>query len=150
VTRRRDYALKFGEDGSVEFYSVFLDGLHYHMDDPIGDSRDFLWKYVRECHGRIIYLSGRRQGTEEHTESWLRTHGYPNGEIIHRQMGCKSLWFKSDWIQQLRSRYWVDAHIGDRVDDDGKAAKYNGVKFVHIKDHVWPASSVILQRFRLN
>lgn len=148
IERRREYALQFGPDGSVDFYTALLDGAHYHMDDPIPASRDFLWRYVRELRGKIVYLSGRRQGTESHSEKWLREHGFPGGEIIHREMGHRSLWFKSEWIQTLRNEYWVDAHIGDRLDDDGNAAKYNGVKFVHIKDHIWPSYTDLFDRFQ--
>jgi predicted secreted acid phosphatase len=147
VTRRREYALRFGEDCSIEFYSVFLDGQHYHMDTPIKSSVDFLWRYVREIKGKIVYLSGRRKGTEDQTESWLRKHGFPNGQIIHREMGHRSVYFKSDWIRTLRETYWIDAHFGDRLEDDEKAARYNGIKFIHIRDRMWPNVDDLIARF---
>ena len=148
VTRRREYALQFGEDCSVEFYTVFLDGEHYPMDDPIVASRDILCRYVSELNGKIVYLSGRRQGTEEQTELWLRQHQFPNGQIIHRAMGQKSVWFKSEWLEALRRKYWIDAHIGDRLEDDERAARYSGVQFVHIKDHQWPTADDLFTKFR--
>jgi len=132
---------------SVEFYTTFLDGQFYHMDEPILASIECLWRYIRECKGRVVYLSGRRQGTEEATERWLRQHGFPNGEIIHREMGHRSLYFKSYWLGVLREKYWVDAHIGDRLEDDGGAARYRGIKFIHIQDRVWPPLEDIISKF---
>ena len=95
-----------------------------------------------------MYLSGRRQGTEDATERWLRQHGFPHGQIIHREMGNRSLYFKSSWLRELRNQYWVDAHIGDRLEDDGGAARYTGIKFIHIKDRLWPSVDELLLKFR--
>lgn len=147
VARRREYALQFGPDMSVEFYSTFLDGQHYHMDEPIHASIDFLWRYVRELQGKIVYLSGRRSGTEGATEQWLRQHGFPGGEIIHRDMGNRSLDFKAYWLGILRNKYWVDAHIGDRLKDDGGAARFTKIKFIHIKDRIWPPCDDLIAKF---
>jgi predicted secreted acid phosphatase len=147
IRRRYEYALQHGPDKSNEFYNVFLDGEFYHLDEPIPASLEFLWRYVRELKGRVVYLSGRRQGTEGQTEAWLRQHGFPNGEIIHREMGMRSLHFKSEWLITLRRQYWVDAHIGDRLEDDGGAARFTGTRFIHIRDNNWPQFEEILKRF---
>ena len=147
VARRREYALQFGADMSIEFYDTFLDGQHYHMDEPILASVDFLWRYVRELQGKIVYLSGRRSGTEDATEQWLRQHGFPGGEIIHRDMGDRSLDFKAYWLGILRNKYWVDAHIGDRLKDDRGAARSTKIKFIHIKDRMWPPCDDLIAMF---
>lgn len=139
LTKRKDFALLSGPDGSRPFYEVLLDGQHYHMDAPVEASISYLWRYVREVKGKIVYLSGRRQGTEVDSATWLRTHGFPEGQIIHRQIGYRSFLFKKDWLQSLRRQYWVDAHFGDRLDDDGEAARRAGIRFVHIEDHTWPS-----------
>lgn len=139
ISKRREYALQFGPDGSVEFYNVFLDGQFYHMDDPIAPSIEFLWEYSEKLKGKIVYLSGRRRGSEAQSEAWLRQHGFPAGDIVHREMGHRSLAFKKDWLQSLRRQAWVDAHFGDRLEDDGGAARFTGIKFIHIKDNTWPS-----------
>ena len=139
ITERRNIALQHGAEGTVPFYSALLDGKRYHLDEPIAASRDFLWAYVRELGGRIIYLSGRRQGSEQYSEAWLRRHNFPNGEILHRRMGHSSLDFKTRWLRQWQKQHRVDAHFGDRLEDDGGASKLAAVRFVHIVDNSWPS-----------
>jgi predicted secreted acid phosphatase len=138
ITKRKEYALQFGPDGSVQFYEAFLDGRGYDMDAPVVSARDFLNRYVQETKGEIAYLSGRRKGTESETLAWLTKHQFPTGAVIHRPKGHRSLDFKCSWIHKFKESKWVDAHIGDRIEDDGKAAHYSGVRFVHIVDHQWP------------
>lgn len=140
VTKRKQYALKYGADGTHVFYEVFLDGKYYHMDDPVIASRDFLNQYISNVGGQIVYLSGRREGTEGQTQNWLTAHEFPRGHIIHRRKGLRSAKFKSHWINEFkRIGSHVDAHIGDRLEDDGGAAKECNVRFVHIVDHEWPS-----------
>jgi predicted secreted acid phosphatase len=139
VTKRKLYALQFGPDASRVFYEVFLAGEHYHMDDPVIASREFLHKYVSDLRGKIIYLSGRREGTEGHTQEWLTRHSFPDGHIVHRRKGLQSAQFKTHWIRAFLSKgLIVDAHVGDRLEDDGGAAKNNSIRFIHIVDHAWP------------
>ena len=141
--RRKEFALLAGPDRSVEFFEAFLDGTNYHLDTPIFASKEFLWRYVRDIRGVVKYVSGRRQGTEQDTLEWLTRHDFPNGEIIHRQKGFRSLNFKADWLLKFKRSKWVDAHFGDRLEDDGGAARYAGVKFVHIENLVWPEFEAI-------
>lgn len=139
VTKRKNYALQFGPDASHVFYEVFLDGKHYHMDDPVIPSREFLNAYLTNVGGHIVYLSGRREGTEGQTQQWLTAHEFPQGQIIHRRKGFRSAKFKSYWIHEFKRKgLQVDAHIGDRLEDDGGAARECRVPFVHIVDHIWP------------
>ena len=147
ISKRREYALRFGADGSVDFFSVLLNGQHYHMDEPILAAREFLLRYASDMKGSIVYLSGRRQGTELQSKKWLDDHGFPPGEIVHRRTGHRSLQFKIDWLHKFCQRGWVDAHIGDRLEDDGGAARSAGVRFVHIVDNVWPTFDELKTRF---
>ena len=142
ISARRLLALKSGPDGSPAFFNTLLDGALYHMDEPIIASRDFLQTYVSGNHGRVVYLSGRRQGSEKYSRDWLKVHGFPTGEIIHRRMGERSLNFKANWLRRFKSENeFVDAHFGDRLEDDGGAAETAGVSFVHIVDNRWPSFS---------
>ena len=139
ISRRRILALESGPDKSHEFYNALLDGSRYHMDEPIIASRDFLHAYVAQTGGEIVYLSGRRQGTEHNSEEWLRAHNFPSGRILHRALGQRSLNFKLNWLRQLmKEGAWIDAHFGDRIEDDGGAAKAAGIRFVYIENNIWP------------
>ncbi len=140
VTKRKDFALQYGADRSREFFDVFLDGQHYHMDDPVIASREFLNMYREKVGGDIVYLSGRREGTESQTLNWLTVHKFPLGRILHRRKGLNSAKFKSSWLHELKLQgYFIDAHIGDRLEDDGGAAKECEVRFIHVVDHHWPS-----------
>jgi predicted secreted acid phosphatase len=150
ITKRIDYASSFSPKGSPEFFSVLLNGQHYMMDDPVASAREFLRFYVSSRNGKIVYLSGRRQGTEKQSEAWLNSHGFPKGVIIHRRTGHRSLDFKVDWLKSLKKQAIVEAHFGDRLEDDGGAARIAGLRFVHIKDHVWPPTEEILALFSSN
>jgi hypothetical protein len=143
ITRRITHSLTFGPHGSRAFYEELLRGELYHMDEPVIESRDFLRRYVEEINGKVLYLSGRRKGTESHSREWLKNHGFPDGEILHRAPGHRSLNFKIEGLLQYRGRHWVDAHVGDRLEDDGGAARAAGVKFIHIEDHKWPAFETV-------
>ena len=145
ISKRRAYALKYGPDKSLKFYTALLDGSKYCMDEPIVASRDFLQRYVSEIGGNVVYLSGRRKGSEHQSEAWLRLHGFPVGKILHREMGRRSLHFKIDWLNLLKTSNQIDAHFGDRLDDDGGAAHYAGVRFVHIQDNEWPSFGSVFQ-----
>lgn len=144
ISKRIKYASSFAPNGSPEFYAVLLNGEHYTMDIPIVAAREFLNSYVTQSGGKIVYLSGRRQGTESQSEAWLNTHGFPPGMIIHRRTGHRSLDFKVDWLRSLKQHTSVQAHFGDRLEDDGGAARSAGLRFIHIKDHVWPSTEEIL------
>lgn len=139
ISPRRELALQFGSDGSRAFYNALLDGSKYHMDLPIVASRDFLTEYVTQTGGEVVYLSGRRQGSEHFSEAWLEQHGFPKGRILHRPIGQRSLEFKVGWLRRLKAEGpWIDGHFGDRLEDDGGAARLSGVTFVHIDNNVWP------------
>ena len=146
ITVRKEYALQFGVDGSIEFYEALLDGKQYTLDQPILAARDFLNQYVRDTKGEIIYLSGRREGTEGDSQAWLTKHNFPRGRVIHRAKGHRSLDFKCSWLRQFKETRWVDAHIGDRLEDDANAARFSGVKFLHVVDHVWPSYESFMKR----
>jgi hypothetical protein len=53
--------------------------------------------------------------------------------------------FKIDWLNLLKTNNQIDAHFGDRLDDDGGAAHYAGVRFVHIQDNEWPSFGSVFQ-----
>ena len=142
ISKRFEYALQFGPDGSVQFYEALLDGAQYHLDTPVEAAREYLWKYTEEIKGDIVYLSGRREGTESESRAWLEKHGFPRGQIIHRRMGNRSLDFKLYWLRRFKGSRWIDGHYGDRMQDDAAAARFAGIRFVHIVDHVWPEFNV--------
>ena len=139
VSKRREYAIQYGPEQSLAFYDVFLTGELFTMDTVIPGSVQFLRRYDREIKGTIVYLSGRREKTEKETLAWLNSNGFPEGVIVHRRRGVKSGDFKIDFLTQIRKTKWIDAHVGDRETDDGGAAAYIGVPFVHIQENVWPS-----------
>jgi acid phosphatase class B len=116
------------------YWDFVLDGALYHMDDPIPGAKDFLNEFRQKYNHRdsIVYLSGRRKGSEKYTREWLQKHGFPEGRIIHREKGNHSLRFKQMELIKLKSKYEsVVGHFGDR-DDDMEAAKQADVKFYRI------------------
>mmetsp|Transcript_11432 Transcript_11432/g.10412 ORF Transcript_11432/g.10412 Transcript_11432/m.10412 type:complete len:88 (+) Transcript_11432:72-335(+) len=72
ITKRLDYATRrAGTDKGPKFYNILLNGSLYKMDEPIAMARDFLEKYAAS-RGDIVYLSGRRAGTEGQSDTRLR------------------------------------------------------------------------------
>eukprot|EP00397_Hematodinium_sp_SG-2012_P054008 GEMP01064836.1.p1 GENE.GEMP01064836.1~~GEMP01064836.1.p1 ORF type:complete len:320 (+),score=83.03 GEMP01064836.1:84-1043(+) len=119
-----------------KYFNVLLDGKNYHMDRPVIAAREFLKDWVKGNQRIVVYLSGRRAGTETQTKEWLQKYEFPDGEIIHRAKGIISGKFKADELIKLQRRYKVAAHIGDR-DDDEWASKRANVRFVRVKLDEW-------------
>ena len=106
----------------------------------------------------VIYLSGRRSGTEGQTQEWLVKHGFPPGAIVHRPIGKKSMQWKADnlvsfkdtiklrgkrldsvyvnSVQQKRIRCTLVGHVGDR-EDDVEAARRAGVRPIKVVENRW-------------
>jgi hypothetical protein len=136
--------------GSPQYWDIALSGENYHLDSPIMESIPFLHSYLRrspDCE--IVYLSGRRTGTESYTRAWLDQHGFPPGRIIHRSKGTRSFFFKLNHLREMKGRYSrVDGHIGDRLEDDGGAAKTANVDFYHIIENEGKSWLEIEKNFR--
>ena len=126
--------------GTGQYYDCLLSSDRYHLDRPLPTSVRSLneWSLTGGC---IVYLSGRRAGTEKQTSEWLEVHGFPQGRVVHRERGTDSRRFKSKHLREMTDTYAkVVAHIGDRIDDDGGAAKDANVRFIHIpanNDEAW-------------
>lgn len=144
IYARIEMAKSYHPKPNENYWDMLLDGAHYNMDTPILPARAFLKQWIRETddHGLrnrvIVYLSGRRSGTEEQTRNWLQEHDFPPGEIIHRVKGAKggSSNFKRIELKKLKRSYNVVAHLGDR-DDDQWASSCAGVRFVRCVDGYW-------------
>ena len=144
VREREHYAVTVSGDREQKnrFFNVFLNGKYYEMDTPVAAALRFVNSY-KEHYGDnclIVYLSGRRYKTEHQTQAWLAKHGFPAGIIFHRHHG-NSMVFKEQFLKAMKQSFkQVDAHIGDRVTDDGGAAASAGVKFLHCthEDSTWP------------
>lgn len=137
IEDRKKYAETFGKEGSPKYWSVLLDGAHYWMDTLIPDSLSFVNAWLAERDDRIVvYVSGRRQGTEELTKEWLDKFGFPEGEIKHRPQGFQSLQWKAYEIGKLTKRFGKVAHLGDR-DDDVDAAKDAGARPIKVAVNLW-------------
>ncbi|CAD7938335.1 unnamed protein product [Amoebophrya sp. A25] len=88
---------------------------------------------------KIIYVSGRRAGTEEQTREWLEAHGFPLAEIRHRPQGIGSWRWKKETLIELRKNSKLGkivAHLGDR-EDDVTAAQAAGVRGVYVEPNLW-------------
>ena len=132
ISARIDKAASFAKEGTPQYWDMALSGDLYHMDLPIVESIPLLNSY----RGDIVYLSGRRSGTEPQTKLWLEQHGFPAGKVIHRRRGIDSKSFKTEHLRSLRDHYKkVEGHFGDRLEDDGGAAKMAGVPFFHIHEN---------------
>lgn len=138
--------LAFGEPKTgPDYWDTVLDGDLYTMDVPIPQARYAVWAWLQEgdanaCESRpsrcVVYVSGRRAGTEEQTCAWLRKHGFPDGTIHHRTKGWSSMLWKRDVLRKLKRSYYVVAHVGDSK-DDFKAAKAAGLRCVHVQENQW-------------
>ena len=147
ISKRRQFALGFGEEKSPSFYQALLDPSHFHLDEPIIGARDFLTAYVSQTGGEVRYLSGRRIGTEASSLSWLVSNGFPSGEVIHRKTGIKSLDFKKHCLIKLASEFRIEGHFGDREIDDRLSAESAGIRYFHIANYVWPDFSDVRSFF---
>jgi len=119
--------------GTGAFWNYFLSGSLFYLDRPIPQARDFLQRFA-QC-GRIIYLSGRPLNTFEETQEWLRSNGFPNGELLLRPSG-NTREFKTNQLIRLKREYYLIAHIGDS-EDDRLSAQEAGVPFVQVKTNEW-------------
>ena len=122
-SKRLAYVLGRAPMGSPDFWRMFLSGRLFHMDEPLPRARECLKEMAKDA--KIIYLSGRRTGTEGDTRKQLEGGGFPTGEIFHRKSG-KTLDFKRDKVSELRRRYDIVCAIGD-TDEDMEAYRAAGV-----------------------
>ena len=152
--------------GSKNYWDCLLAGEHYHLDTPLLIARTVLRRFVgdddlkprddpddRDVSRGVVYLSGRRSGTEEATLQWLQVHGFPIGPVIHRMTGTPSKNFKTEKLKMMQEKFRVLAHIGDRLEDDGGAAAAAGIPFVHIPendDDAWLNAAATHPCFRLS
>ncbi|CEL95753.1 unnamed protein product [Vitrella brassicaformis CCMP3155] len=132
-------------------WDVILSGDNYYLDEPIPEARAFLQQLVQLTRHHpadgdppsspitIVYLSGRRAGTEVQTSQWLAAHGFPHGVIFHRPKGVKGGLFKERVLRCLHQppRRHVMAHVGDRPMEDALAAVKTGVRPVLIAPNEW-------------
>jgi predicted secreted acid phosphatase len=127
-SKRLAYVLSKAPLGSPDFYRIFLSGKLFHMDEPLPRARECLLEMAKS--NRIIYLSGRRAGTEEDTRKQLESGGFPSGEIFHRKSG-KTFDFKRDKILELKQNYDIACAIGD-TPEDIEAYRAAGVEDVRL------------------
>ena len=148
ITARIAAAEKRAKPGTTAYWETLLDGKLYHLDEPMVEARNFLHRWTREVRGEIVYLSGRRRGTEIATRRWLEKHEFPIGRVIHRVKGSDSRYFKVCQLRELATSANIEAHFGDRLEDDGGAAKEAGVRFCHIRENdgsSWPSLEEFLK-----
>jgi len=62
----------------------------------------------------IVYIGARPPKTLEVTQKWLKTNGFPDGEII---FGCNQE-ERMAQVKELKKRKEFHAGIGDRWDDN--------------------------------
>lgn len=142
ISERLAYAEKrAGNTTSAQYWNILLSGSLYDMDTPIPNVKAFMdtWKASEDpddvCRN-FVYLSGRRSGTENQTKAWLKKFGFPDGMIIHRPKGQKSMEWKAAELTKLKSEFTVVAHFGDR-DDDVNAAKRAKIWGIRVEENKW-------------
>ena len=149
-------------EGSKRYWEELLRGDLYHMDEPIQESLDSVnawlaqysiddWRKSARLYLKsqttpgvelprapriVVYVSGRRAGTEPQTIDWLQRHKFPQGRVFHRDRGTRSFQWKVSTLRDLRKVSDVRAHIGDR-EDDRMAAKQARVMGVHVNENIW-------------
>jgi phosphoglycolate phosphatase-like HAD superfamily hydrolase len=114
TSERLAYVLSKAPLGSHDFYRIFLSGQLFHMDKPLPRARECLLEMAKTNH--IIYLSGRRAGTEEETRKQLESGGFPKGDIHLRRSG-KTLDFKTEKVRELAKKFDIVCAIGDTPED---------------------------------
>lgn len=124
-----DRRMKSGEEAghkfnSNDYWDHVLDGNLYPMDEPIEGAARCVNQHAQAQ--KIVYLSGRRTGTEEKSREWLLEHGFPDGEIIHRPKGIRNIDFKTDQVARIKDRYDVVCGVGNE-ETDRQAYEGNGV-----------------------
>ncbi len=90
----------------------------------------------------VVYVSGRRDGTQHQTKEWLDKHGFPPGRIFHRCTGVNSYRWKANMLWDLRKVCYLRAHVGDR-DDDRQAAEQVNVLGVQVNPNTWLTAAEI-------
>ena len=164
IEKRVERAKGMHKEGSKKYWEELLRGDLYHMDEPIKECLDSVnawlaqysiddWResarlYVGAQHAPgaepeephapriVVYVSGRRAGTEPQTIDWLQRHKFPPGRVFHRDRGTRSLRWKVNTLRDLRKVSDVRAHIGDR-DDDRQAAEQARVMGVRVNANTW-------------
>jgi hypothetical protein len=68
-------------EGPVRDWTEFFAGI---PDDPVLPEGRAVAERLAADH-RIVYLTGRPERTRDATQSWLRRHGLPQGELIMRR-----------------------------------------------------------------
>jgi hypothetical protein len=147
IGKRRELALTFGPEKSPSFYEALLDPSLFHLDYPIEGARDFLNNYRLATGGEVVYLSGRRVGTEAASLEWLVQHGFPSGQVLHRKTGIKSMDFKKQCLEVLSNEFAIDGHFGDREIDDRQSAGNAGIVYYHIDNYQWPIFAHVRDAF---
>ncbi len=116
---------------SPKYWDYALSGDLFSMDTPIPTTPECMQKLAREAE--IVYMSGRRAGTEKHTQDWLREHGFPDGNIILRPKGTETEQFKTERIAQLKEEgREVVLGIGNS-DGDIRAYEANGLRAMKVE-----------------
>ena len=65
----------------------------------------------------IIYLSSREDKLVNTTKDWLTKHGFPGGDLRHRQKHQRTYEFKVEAIGAMQRKYEIVLGIGDREGD---------------------------------
>jgi len=116
TTHRAVDASRAAKSGSQAWFDVYFDKEKIARDTPIEGAAKSVAALASAHH--IVYLSGRRQGLEAVTSHWLRTHGFPEGEVILRPTGLAVAEWKRKAVADLKARAAdVKVCIGDNEHD---------------------------------
>lgn len=114
--------------GAAKDWTAFFAAM---TDDPLLPEGAVVAAELAPRH-RIIYVTGRPERYRDATERWLRRHGLPAGQVVHRRDGDRrpARVLKPDLVGQLGRT----ASIAVVVDDDAAvvaALRAVGVPVLH-------------------
>ena len=123
--KRSDVAKSKATYLSHKWWDAFFDPALADLDTPIGESATVLRMLQSNGPHKIVYLTGRRDNMEKATLTWLKTHNFPDGELIIRHKGTKTLEFKKSMMDHLTTDYDITMAFDNNDENIALFESYN-------------------------
>lgn len=115
---KREYEIQREKD-STKADKDYEQGLFAHFDTAISDSVQIVNSLVKEGY-KIVFLTGRRESSYEHTKKRLAEIGFPVRDIPLYMKTTKKMntyLYKKDVLRVLGNVYDIVAFVDDKADN---------------------------------